>query len=786
MAYIGLQPQQKTVATSTEQFSGNASTLEFTLSRAVSKAADLLVFVGTSVKIPEVDYTAYNNTLLFTSPPASGTNNINVSFKAGALTTITLGANSFPVGSTVAPSIRSADAVSTGIYWPTTTSLGLTVSGNTRVTITNQPTATNTSTGALIVSGGAGISGALYVGGTLAATATTQATNATSGALIVSGGAGVAKNMFVGGSISVAGDFTVAGTFTTTGQDSLAVTDPFIFLANTNVGDSLDIGVIGTYNDGTQRFTGFFRDVTDGDFKLFENLTVQPTTVVDTSSASFSYADLVVGNITATNLIGNVANSASITSVGNLTSLSVSGSIKGYNINYLYNTTASTSTTTGALQISGGVGVVGNINAGNVSATYIIGNGSLLTGLPAGYSNTNVSSYLPTYTGAFGNITGITSSGIIQTTGIVYANANVESADITTGALVVKGGIGVSGNINATAAIFGNVGIGTASPTSKLDVSGGYITTANSQLSFGNILSTTASLVAGNWYRIATFPATNTGQDVEIHIRHGNTHNNTVIKVAKGTGQWRAEVYRAGYYVNPTDNAGYPAINKVRVYDIGVNSATHIDVQILGNTGSQTYNVIVKNNIADQTVNRITLVGFTDQGTTPAGIEFQAIGTMASWGNNGGQCVTFNENGNVGIGTSSPAYKLQVVGSFAATTKSFLIDHPTKEGMKLRYGSLESPYHGVRLTGEGVLINGTATVKLPDYIHGLCKQEGSQVQITNIKHGKVIWVDDVNVDEDCFVVKSDTLVHDESEYKFYWSFTAIRKDIEDMIVEFAE
>lgn len=139
--------------------------------------------------------------------------------------------------------------------------------------------------------------------------------------------------------------------------------------------------------------------------------------------------------------------------------------------------------------------------------------------------------------------------------------------------------------------------------------------------------------------------------------------------------------------------------------------------------------------------------------------------------------------GNVGIGTGATVnYKLQVNGSFAATTKSFVIDHPTKPDMKLRYGSLESPYHGVRLTGEGVLVNGNATIELPDYIHGLCKQEGSQVQITNIKHGKVIWVEDIEVDNNKFTVAAD--VNDDKEYKFYWSFTAIRKDIEDMVVEF--
>ena len=168
---------------------------------------------------------------------------------------------------------------------------------------------------------------------------------------------------------------------------------------------------------------------------------------------------------------------------------------------------------------------------------------------------------------------------------------------------------------------------------------------------------------------------------------------------------------------------------------------------------------------------------------TNDGLNQSTLGFYTSNADTPAERMRITAAGNVGIGTGATVnYKLQVNGSFAATTKSFVIDHPTKPDMKLRYGSLESPYHGVRLTGEGVLVNGNATIELPDYIHGLCKQEGSQVQITNIKHGKVIWVEDIEVDNNKFTVAAD--VNDDKEYKFYWSFTAIRKDIEDMVVEF--
>jgi len=127
---------------------------------------------------------------------------------------------------------------------------------------------------------------------------------------------------------------------------------------------------------------------------------------------------------------------------------------------------------------------------------------------------------------------------------------------------------------------------------------------------------------------------------------------------------------------------------------------------------------------------------------------------------------------------------LQVNGSFAATTKSFVIDHPSNPGMKLRYGSLESPYHGIRLTGQGQITAGVAMVNLPGYICDLVQPDDVNIQITNIQHGKTIWVDSVNIPQNMFTVKCDVSDSDMKSYGFYWSFTAIRKDISPMLVEY--
>ena len=97
-------------------------------------------------------------------------------------------------------------------------------------------------------------------------------------------------------------------------------------------------------------------------------------------------------------------------------------------------------------------------------------------------------------------------------------------------------------------------------------------------------------------------------------------------------------------------------------------------------------------------------------------------------------------NGNVGIATTSPGYKLEVNGSFAATTKSFVIDHPTKPNMKLRYGSLEGPENGVYVRGR---LKDSNTIDLPDYWTGLVHEDSITVDLTAIGRAQELCVEDI-------------------------------------------
>lgn len=107
-----------------------------------------------------------------------------------------------------------------------------------------------------------------------------------------------ANNILINADATINGNLAVNGTLTTIDTVNLVVEDPLFKLAKNNnvansAGDVVDSGFYGVYaNTIADMYTGLFRDASDGKYKLFTNLAVEPTTTVDTAAASFRYATL--------------------------------------------------------------------------------------------------------------------------------------------------------------------------------------------------------------------------------------------------------------------------------------------------------------------------------------------------------------------------------------------------------------------------------------------------------------------------------------------------------------
>ena len=240
-----------------------------------------------------------------------------------------------------------------------------------RLAVLNTTTSTSATTGAVTVAGGVGIAENLHVGGNGAITLdlavnggdiTTTATtfnllnntattvNAFGAGTAISIGAATGKttinnptdvtgNFRVGatnftvdasngnaetaGNMIVGGDLTVNGTTTSVNVDVLDVEDALIRLASGNTSDSVDIGVVGRYSDGTNdQFTGIFRDATAGEWHIFDEYIDTDLTdnVVNMSDASFSLAKLNVDTVKFASktfsLTGDVAGQITISDFG--------------------------------------------------------------------------------------------------------------------------------------------------------------------------------------------------------------------------------------------------------------------------------------------------------------------------------------------------------------------------------------------------------------------------------------------------------------------------------------
>jgi hypothetical protein len=141
-----------------------------------------------------------------------------------------------------------------------------------------------------------------------------------------------------------------------------------------------------------------------------------------------------------------------------------------------------------------------------------------------------------------------------------------------------------------------------------------------------------------------------------------------------------------------------------------------------------------------------------------------------NWGSGwGGRKEAFINQAN---GASSFPGDVSVNGLLSATTKSFVIDHPTKPDMKLRYGSLEGPENGVYVRGA---LKHNNTIILPDYWTGLVDENTITVNLTPIGRAYNLYVKDI--------IDNTVVVGGENINCFYTVF-AERKDVDKLEVEF--
>lgn len=98
--------------------------------------------------------------------------------------------------------------------------------------------------------------------------------------------------------LTLSGNLTVNGTTTTVSSTNLEITDPLIYIGTGNSANANDLGIVGHFNDGTYQHTGLARDASDGKWKLFSGVTVEPSGTVDFTT--WTKDTLVTGPIEAT------------------------------------------------------------------------------------------------------------------------------------------------------------------------------------------------------------------------------------------------------------------------------------------------------------------------------------------------------------------------------------------------------------------------------------------------------------------------------------------------------
>jgi len=277
-------------------------------------------------------------------------------------------------------------------------------------------------------------------------------------------------------------------------------------------------------------------------------------------------------------------------------------------------------------------------------------------------------------------------------------------------------------NVNTSS---GNVGIGTTGPGQKLDVRGH----ANFQLDDVYIALNSPS--ASRVWLLANGVTAGDGKFV-IYDQTAASHRlviNTAGNVGIGT-------------TGPRD---------ALTVETGAGTDTNLSLGAYAND----------NNVNIQAAGGLRFA--LDQDNDQTGRAFQFMNNGAS----GTELMRIDENGNVGIGTTTPASTLTITGNFSATgTKSAVVN--TSYGMRKLY-AIESPDVSFYDRGRASLANGIANISLdPIFIETV--EPDYQVFLTPEADTAGIYV--AEKAKEYFIVKGR---NKNSNIPFSWLLSALRK-----------
>jgi limonene-1,2-epoxide hydrolase len=110
-----------------------------------------------------------------------------------------------------------------------------------------------------------------------------------------------AQSQTLDGELIISGNLTVNGTTTTVSTANFETADALIYLGEGNTANTVDLGIVSSFNDGTYQHSGIVRDSSAGTWKFFKGVTDEPTTTVNFAQGSLD--NLAVNNITAAGVV---------------------------------------------------------------------------------------------------------------------------------------------------------------------------------------------------------------------------------------------------------------------------------------------------------------------------------------------------------------------------------------------------------------------------------------------------------------------------------------------------